>query len=239
MELQVVLFDLDGTLLPMDNDAYTRGYFKLLTKKLVPHGYDPQKLVEAVWTGTAAMVGNDGSCSNEEAFWKCMARIFGEQSLADRPVYDDFYANEFGGTREYCGYNPLAAETVQALKDRGLRVALATNPIFPAHATERRIGWAGLSPDEFEIYTTYENTGYCKPNLAYYTDIAERLKVAPEACLMVGNDVTEDMVAEKLGMRVFLLTDCLINREKKDISVYPHGSFPELMGYVGEISGEK
>ena len=34
---------------------------------------------------------------------------------------------------------------------------------------------------------------------------------------MVGNDVGEDMVAEKLGMQVFLLTDCLINIKNVDV----------------------
>lgn len=39
--IKVALFDLDGTLLPMDQDAFTRGYFNLLAKKLAPHGYEP------------------------------------------------------------------------------------------------------------------------------------------------------------------------------------------------------
>ena len=46
---------------------------------------------------------------------------------------------------------------------------------------------------------------------------------------MVGNDVGEDMVVEALGMQVFLLTDCLINTQKKDITAYPHGSFEQLL----------
>ena len=49
---------------------------------------------------------------------------------------------------------------------------------------------------------------------------------------MVGNDVTEDMVAQKTGMQVFLLTDCLINREQTDISVFENGSFDQLMAYM-------
>ena len=114
----------------------------------------------------------------------------------------------------------------------GLRAALATNPIFPAIATESRIRWAGLEPEDFEFYTTYENTGYCKPNPAYYQELLNRLGEDPECCLMVGNDVTEDMIARELGMQVFLLTDCLINRKEKDISVYPNGGFDELMNYV-------
>lgn len=52
---------------------------------------------------------------------------------------------------------------------------------------------------------------------------------------MVGNDVDEDMVAEKLGMKVFLLTDCLINKTGADIDLYPHGSFPELMAFVRNL----
>lgn len=46
---------------------------------------------------------------------------------------------------------------------------------------------------------------------------------------MVGNDVTEDMVARKIGMNVFLLTDYLINKEREDINKYPRGSFEQLL----------
>ena len=49
---------------------------------------------------------------------------------------------------------------------------------------------------------------------------------------MIGNDVTEDMVAEKLGMKVFLITDCMINKENKDISMYPSGSFKDAIAYL-------
>ena len=58
------------------------------------------------------------------------------------------------------------------------------------------------------------------------------LNVPAENCLMVGNDVNEDMIARELGMQVFLLTDNLINRSGADIDRYPHGSFPELMQWI-------
>ena len=82
------------------------------------------------------------------------------------------------------------------------------------------------------MITTYENTGYCKPNPEYYLNIAERLGLEPEECLMVGNDVTEDMIASKVGINVFLLTDCLINKEREDINRYPRGSFEQLLNYI-------
>lgn len=232
MKLTTVLFDLDGTLLPMDNDAFTKGYFKLLAAKLTPHGYDARQLVDGIWAGTAAMVANDGSQSNEAAFWKKFAGILGEKALADKPLFDEFYEKEFQTAKGLCGLNPNAAIAVHTVKEMGLRVALATNPIFPAVATQSRIRWAGLEPEDFELYTTYENIGYCKPNPDYYREITTRLGVSPEECLMVGNDVTEDMIAGSIGIQVFLLTDCLINKERKDISVYPRGSFRQLIDFI-------
>lgn len=233
MKITTVLFDLDGTLLPMNNDEFTKGYFKLLAKKLVPHGYEVGQLVDAIWAGTAAMVKNDGIQSNEAVFWKNFAGTYGEKVFADKTLFDEFYAQEFQEAKGLCEQNPKAPIAVHTIKEMGLRVALATNPIFPAVATESRIRWAGLEPEDFELYTTYENIGYCKPNPDYYREIATRLGVRPEQCLMVGNDATEDMVAESVGMKVFLLTDCLINKKKKDINQYRRGSFDQLLKYIG------
>lgn len=232
MRPEIVLFDLDGTLLPMDQDLFVKTYFGYLAAKMGKRGYAAQQLIDAVWAGTAAMVRNDGSCTNEEAFWKCFSGVLGERVLADKPLFEEFYRVEFQQAKDVCGLNPQAAETVKKLKELGIRVALATNPLFPAVATESRIRWAGLKPEDFELYTTYENSCYCKPNPDYYRELLQKLECAPEDCLMVGNDVEEDMVAKTLGMQVFLLTDCLINKGGKDISVYPNGNLEDFMKYI-------
>ena len=231
MSLKAVLFDLDGTLLPMEMDEFTGGYFKTLVKKLAPHGYEAKALIDAIWHGTAAMVRNNGSCTNEEAFWKDFEGSFGEKGIADRPLFEDFYANDFICAKDFCGFDPLAKKAVDVIKAKGLRVALATNPIFPAIATRNRIRWAGLEPEDFELYTTYENIGYSKPNLKYYEEVLKRMGLEPGEAMMVGNDVGEDMIAAKLGMKVFLITDHMINKAGEDISAYPHGGFKELIEY--------
>ena len=236
MRITTVLFDLDGTLLPMDQDEFTRSYFRLLAAKAAPAGYEPGPLVDAIWAGTGAMVQNDGKHSNETAFWTRFAAVYGEKALADKPLFDDFYKNEFQGARGSCGFTPQAAELIEKLRRLGLTAVLATNPIFPAAATESRIHWAGLRPEDFALYTTYENSHFCKPNPEYYLEILRRIDARPEDCLMVGNDVTEDMAAQALGMQVFLLTDCLINRDGKDISVYPHGSFDALSAHISRLA---
>ena len=236
MSIKVVLFDLDGTLLPMDQDIFVKAYFKGLATKLAPLGYDPDKLIKGIWTGTEAMIRNDGSTTNEEVFWKAFTDIFGPKVREDEPYFDEFYRTDFQKVKDVCGFAPQAAEVVRGLKKAGTRVALATNPLFPAIATESRMRWAGLTPENFEAYTTYETSRYCKPNLDYYREILVRLGVEAEECLMVGNDVGEDMITEKLGMKVFLLTDCLINKKDVDISVYPNGGFKELMEYLAELN---
>ncbi len=230
--LKMILFDLDGTLLPMDQEVFTKDYFKRLAAKLLPHGYQADQLVDGIWAGTAAMVKNDGTCTNEEAFWRRFVQIFGEKALADKPIFDEYYRVEFQQVAEVCGCSAEAKATIEELKKRGYRIALATNPIFPAIATESRIRWAGLEPEEFELYTTYENTCYCKPNPDYYRDLLQRLDCQAEECLMIGNDVEEDMIAESIGMKVFLLTDCMINKKERDISVFPHGGFKDLLQYL-------
>lgn len=235
MKIKVVLFDLDGTLLPMNQDVFVKAYFGLLAKKLAPHGYDPSALIDAIWAGTKAMIKNDGNKTNESVFWDKFAEIFGEKSREDEPIFAEYYETDFDKVQASCGFNKEAADVVAKVKEMGFKVALATNPIFPSIATEKRIAWAGLSPEDFEFYTTYENSRFCKPNLKYYLDIIEKLGVKPEECLMVGNDVGEDMVVEKLGMKVFLLTDCIINKENKDVSQYPQGGFTKLLQYIENL----
>lgn len=232
MSIKAVLFDLDGTLLPMDMDVFINSYFGLLARKLASRGYDSQKLINAIWTGCGAMVKNDGSRPNEKVFWEEFARIFGAEALLDKPLFEEFYANEFQRAKEFCGYDPWAAKAVRAIKESGRRVALATNPIFPAVATESRVRWVGLEPSEFEWYTTYENASFCKPNPSYYAELLDKLALRPQECLMVGNDAAEDLAAQTLGVEVFLLTDCLINREGRDISACPQGGFDQLLEFV-------
>ena len=232
MSVTTVLFDLDGTLLPMDQDVFVKAYFKGIAAKLAQHGYDPKQLIDAIWAGTMAMIKNNSGKTNEIVFWDLFCEIFGENARKDEPYFEEFYKTDFQNVKSVCGFDPKAAKVVYKLKNAGIRVALATNPIFPSIATESRIRWAGLTPHDFELYTTYENIGYSKPNPEYYIEITKRLGVKPEECLMVGNDVGDDMVAATLGMKVFLLTDNLINKNEVDISVYPNGNFASLSEYI-------
>jgi hypothetical protein len=49
---------------------------------------------------------------------------------------------------------------------------------------------------------------------------------------MIGNDALEDMVAAGLGMRTYLVTDCLNNKNNIDIEQFEHGTLEELLDLI-------
>ena len=214
MKKTTVLFDLDGTLIDLNQDEFIRLYFVVLLDKLAALGYEKDAMLHILETAIRATKFNDGSRTNEHAFWDCFCARMGQAARNDEPLFEEYYRTDFQKVQAACGFAPEAAQVLQLVKQKGLQAVLATNPIFPAIATQSRIRWAGLSLEDFRLVTTYENSRFCKPNPRYYQDILDTLGLDPANCLMVGNDVTEDMVAKTLGMEVFLLTDCIINKSQ-------------------------
>lgn len=232
MKYRSIMFDLDGTLLPLDQNVFIAKYFELMSLWMSRYGYDREGIVKATWQGTAKMIMNDGSFTNEKVFWDNMISIYGKAVLDDLPYFDAFYRQKFDEVKEVVGYSERSAELINKLKNEGVKIILATNPVFPRIATEKRIAWAGLLPEDFDLITTYENSYHSKPNIEYYKDIIKQTDISPETCLMVGNDVDEDMIAAELGIDVFLLTDSLLNKSGKDISVYNRGSMNDLFKFL-------
>lgn len=232
MSIRYILFDLDGTLLPMDQDQFIQHYLGALSEHMIPHGFEPQQFIKTIWIGTAKMFQNNGFETNEQVFWCNFLNTYGLEARGYEPIFEKFYHTDFLKIQASCGFDPRASQTVKALKSMGFKIILATQPIFPAIATETRMEWAGLDRNDFELYTTYENSHFCKPNPAYYREILDKLGISADECLMVGNDATEDMIAQTIGMKVFLLTDCLINKNNLDLSGYPQGNFDSLLDYI-------
>ncbi|HKL79142.1 MAG TPA: HAD family hydrolase [Mobilitalea sp.] len=233
--MNTVLFDLDGTLLPMDQKLFMDTYFNALATKMAPYGLEPNTLVKSVWDGTRAMIENDGSMTNSKRFWNTFSGRLGEDIRKLEPVFEDFYRNEFTLAKRFTSANKLSKECIRLLKEKGYMLVLATNPLFPRIATYNRIGWAELNSEDFELITTYENSSHCKPNLNYYKAILDTIGKKAEECIMVGNDVKEDMCVSRIGMGTYLLKDCLINSSEEDITAYRQGNFPEFMEFISDL----
>lgn len=235
--IKTVLFDLDGTLLPLFQEDFVKVYFGLLCKKLAPLGYPPDDTVKAVWAGTKGMAKNDGSAINEEIFWKVFREM--HKDLPDaKPYCDEFYTNEFDGVRSVLKYEVSRRALIDKLKASGLRLVLATNPVFPTDAFRTRLKWVGLDYSDFEYITDYSNSRFCKPNPAYYKEILDKLSLDAAQCLMIGNNVTEDMAAAQTGMNVFLVPEFLENPGQLDYSGFAQGTLEEAVGYALSLAGK-
>ena len=213
-----ILFDVDGTLLPMDVQEFVKYYFGSLCEKMIPVlKIEPKALTDSIMAGLGAMAKNDGSALNRDVFWKAAAKVSGVDLIKYEDMFTDYYNNEFA-------------------KENGYKVIAATNPIFPKPATYKRLEWAGLNPEDFEYITVYDNSSSCKPNLLYFKDLCEKCSISPKESLMVGNDVDEDLCSAELGFDTFLITDCIINRNDKDYSSYKSGSFEDFYNYLTTLN---
>ncbi|SMC75491.1 HAD family hydrolase [Sporomusa malonica] len=237
--IKSVLFDLDGTLLPINQDEFLREYLKHLGAR-VAQVVDSKKFVSQLLASTAVMIkSRDKAKTNQQVFFEDFLPNIGVAADILMPVIDDFYERDFILVKPTTKYSAAARQAVLAVVELGLDVVIATNPIFPISAIRQRIDWAGVGDVDFKFVTSYEECRFCKPHPEYYLEIAERIGCRPEECLMVGNDVGEDLAAAKIGMKTYLVTDCLLN--SKDIAVKTdyQGTLTELAETIaGIISSE-
>ena len=103
MKIKAVFFDLDGTLLPMDQDVFVKAYFHGLVGLLAPKGYDARAVGAALMQGIDAMVGNDGTKTNEQVFWDSFAALLGDGVRNEEAALDEFYRTEFQKISALCG----------------------------------------------------------------------------------------------------------------------------------------
>ena len=230
--VNTVLFDLDGTLLPLDQDVFIETYFKMLAGTMAQKGFDPKQVIKGVMYGTGAMLKNDGGATNCERFWKAFSEFFGQDMSGYEPDFDLFYRTAFHKVKEVTCPDARAVECVRRLKAKGYKVAVATSPVFPEIATQTRMEWAGLEGDDFELVTTYDNCTFCKPSPAYYEEILGKIGKRPEECLMVGNDVGEDMCVTEMGMEAFWLDTWPLNRKDLPTDHLRRGGFDELLRLI-------
>ena len=234
---KVILFDLDGTLLPMDTEAFVKNYIKELAPR-VAHITDPNHFVKALWAGTEAMMKNlDHTRTNEQVFEETFLSIIDVEKEAIWPTLDEFYSKIFPTFSYLCEPTPLAKKLVEEALNQGYRVAIATNPVFPKAAIYHRLTWAGIADLPFEVVTVYEESVFTKPHAEYYKHISDQLEVRPEDCIMVGNDKQEDMVASTIGMKTYLVEGFVIDRGAPDYTVDDQGTLEELYNNIKKREG--
>ncbi len=235
--IKAVLFDLDGTLLDIDMDVFLKYYFLAMMQTAQGLGYKyPQRLMEQVYRSTDVMIANRRSdTSNEEAFMADFLSACSYPEQKARQFFDDFYETVFPGLKPHCRPFPVIPQIMDKIFKRGYKVVIATNPVFPLSAIQQRLNWAGVGHFPYDLITSYENMHFTKPHTEYFLEISDRIGVAPANCLMVGNDVDEDLPAGKTGMRTYLVEDLLIDKGQTGLIPDWRGSLTDFAQFIESL----
>jgi FMN phosphatase YigB (HAD superfamily) len=211
--LKAVLFDLDNTLILFEEVTFINGYYPVMAARFAgvfPDGQFGERLMKA----TIALRSSDGSKSNRELFITTLCEGLNINRDEVWARFEQFFSLDFDIFKDAVTAAPGAREAFRHVKDRGLGLVVATNPIWPLVVQKKRLAWAGLGDIDVDLVTHIDNMNYCKPQLGYYRQICQLIGVQPGECLMVGDDSANDMVAAKIGMKTYQTTDSLAYSQK-------------------------
>lgn len=234
--IKLLMCDLDNTLLPLHTqEKFVDIWFRDVARKFREHGLNPSVALNAMNDGCRAMIFNKSEKLNIDVFYE----VASERSCYTReelePVMDDYYNTTFDNVREIARENPFAPEIARLMREKSEHAVIATMPMFPLTACDKRLSWVGLSASMFDLVTTCDYSSACKPNPKYYQEILDDFGVRPSEALMIGNDVREDMEpCEQLGIDTFLVTDNLITHNLP-YSRFRQGNYPVLIEFLKSI----
>lgn len=232
--IQALLLDLDDTLLGNNVETFMRRYFGLLSAYARPL-FDADTFLPHLIQATQAMIRNtDPGQTNAEVFWQAFEQLTGGRRAELEPFFSRFYETEFEQLRSSTVARPAAAALVRAATDESRAVVIATNPLFPAMAIEKRLEWAGIPTTEYPyaLVTAYENMHAAKPQPAYYREILSVIGCPPEQALMVGDDWRNDIApAAAVGLHTWWITtdETSLDENAPDLTlVRGHGTLDAL-----------
>jgi FMN phosphatase YigB (HAD superfamily) len=228
-----LLFDLDDTLLDTNLETFVPAYFQALTQCL-ENRVLPTVMLRALIRGMSLMNESaDPVRTLQEVFERdfyANLRIPKEALTAD---LEQFYDDVFPDLARHTRPRPEAVPLVNWALNRGYRVAIATDPLFPRKATFHRLRWAGFEPEQFEAVSSFEDFHFSKTHPAYYAEMLGRLGWPEGPVLMVGNDVERDLrPAHRLGLKTFLVEGTV---RSNDGFVAGRGRLGELRSWLESV----
>lgn len=227
--VQAVFFDLDGTLVDVDMELFVAGYLRLLTERMRDRA-EPAQAARVLHRAVAAMFANsDADKTLEQILYDVLQVELSMSAEEYQASLEQFCRQDLDALRPLVTGHPLSSRLVDISLERGWKVVLATNPIFPRVVVDARLDWGALDRNAFHHVTAYETSRFCKPNPAFFEELLEKMEVPAEACLMVGNDVLHDLSASQVGIRTCLLTPWRINRPGVTFKADWQGRHEELL----------
>ncbi len=247
--IKAILLDLDNTMVFFDEPLFYERYFKRIIPwfaELIP----PEQFRDRLLTATMALRENSGKASNRSFFIKRLCNGDAERGRKVWNRFMKFYESEYDKISVPVSVPAGLPAVMDHLVTLEIPLVLASNPIFPQIAQKKRLQWGGIDSGIFDLMTHIENMSFVKPRKDYYRQICEMIAVSAEACLMVGNDPINDMVAANIGMKTYLTNEVadidyaslsLTNDQRKGAVAVPEpdftGPFARVPDALQKLSG--
>ncbi|MCL5046692.1 MAG: HAD family hydrolase [Actinobacteria bacterium] len=225
---RAILFDLDGTLLDIDSNRFFPDYLATVGGHFARFA-PPERFVELILRSTRAMIENrDPALTNRQVFVRSFFPALGREPEELMPLFDEFYRDVFPRLAHHGRPAAGARRTLEKAAARGVKLVVATNPIFPESAVRERLRWGGVDDLPYELVTAYEAMHFCKPHREYFEEVLGMIGAGPAECLMVGNDGVDDMAASRAGIKTFLVEERAVRTEGSPFRPDMRGGFGEL-----------
>jgi FMN phosphatase YigB (HAD superfamily) len=209
--ITTILFDLDNTLLIMNEKEFVISYASNLAKYFADIFDNAGEFINHLLQGTNFMISTKSKETNIEKFFNYfmpLCKNFPKDEIYSR--FLNFYTNEFDMVKYITKPDPFTKKVISNVSKK-FDIVIATNPIFPEIATKKRILWAGLGDyySKFMLITHGDYFMTSKPSIEYYEEILNTINKTPEECLMVGNDLYNDGAASILGIKYYQISNGL------------------------------
>ena len=230
-----ILFDLDSTLLQVNQDLFLKNYFELVSNFASNLNFDSKDFNKVFYKAAYDIILNDGSQTNESRFWNKIKSYYGEDIKNYLyNSFESFYNNDFKTLENLINKTDIPNKIIKKLKEMGYNLILATNPLYPRIAILERIKWTGIDYTDFKDITSYETSTYCKPKKEYFLELLKRNNINPNDCYMIGNDIDDDFIDLPSGIDKILITDYMINKNNKEHNIKSY-SLEEFYNNIDNI----
>jgi putative hydrolase of the HAD superfamily len=196
--LKAVVFDVDYTIARPGPDLGPDGYVRLGAR----HGLDLDgSRYDQARRDALTTLKRHPELDHDEEIWV----LFTERIIVGMGGVGDTYAAALEMERSWVHAHHFelyddALPTLQAVRDRGLKIGLLSNS---ARDLDEFVAHHGLTVD---AVLTSGAHGKTKPHATIFERILELLGVAPAEALMVGDTIEDDIEgAQAVGMRAVLV----------------------------------
>jgi beta-phosphoglucomutase len=198
--LRGVIFDMDGVLVdsePFIKAAAIQMFWQVYRTAVLPDDFLP-------------FVG-----AGEDRFIGGVAEKYGVALTMprDKTTTYDIYLNLIKGQLHAL---PGAIAYVASSRERGLKLAVASSA--DRRKVEGNLREIGLAESTFDAVITGDDVPRKKPNPDIFLLAAERLALAPAACLVVEDAVNGVLAAQRAGCRVLALATTFLVGDLRKLS---------------------